>query len=126
MSIISPEKGDIWKELDPRVEYQRYVRVTDVRAGDSVRIYKVMETSDGVWEACRRAPERWAQIKRFNGKRGGYELYRRASALKQPAETACDAGVAHPGCRYLCPTGGACNKCGYVDQPKSETNGNQS
>src|SRR5258708_31601653 len=73
---IKPETGDIWKELDPRPEYQRYVKVTEVR-DDSVRIYKVRETEDGVWEADRPAPERWAQLKRFNGRRGGYELYRR-------------------------------------------------
>lgn len=26
-----------------------------------------------------------------------------------------DPGVRHEGCNYLCPTGGACNKCGYID-----------
>lgn len=77
MDEITPEVGDIWKELDPRVEYQRCVKVTRV-SGDHALIYAVTETSDGVFEARKpRSPERWAQLKRFNGKRGGYELYRR-------------------------------------------------
>lgn len=82
MDEITPEVGDVWKELDPRPEYQRYVKVTRVD-GDHVRIYAVTETEDGIWECARNgmtnrpAPERWAQAKRFNGKRGGYELYRR-------------------------------------------------
>lgn len=72
---VTPEVGDIWKELDPRVEYQRFVKVTRV-SGDHALIYGV-EHNEGLWTARRRAPERWAQIKRFNGKRGGYELYQR-------------------------------------------------
>lgn len=82
MDDIKPIAGDIWKELDPRPEYQRYVKVTGLN-GDHVRIYAVYEAEDGVWLCVRNgktqrpAPERWAQAKRFNGKRGGYEIYRR-------------------------------------------------
>lgn len=81
---ITPEVGDIWKELDPRPEYQRFVKVTRV-SGDHALIYRV-ELTDGEWAAGRKSPERWAQLKRFNGKRGGYELHHRPAGEPYLAE----------------------------------------
>lgn len=85
---VQPEVGDIWKELDPRVEYQRFVKVTRV-SGDHALIYGVEKSEDGEWQARKpRSPERWAQLKRFNGKRGGYELHFRPAGEAYLAEPA--------------------------------------
>lgn len=79
----SPRVGDIWKDLDPRVEYQRFVKVSAVN-DNGVRIYAAVKNDDGQWECARNghtrrpAPERWAQAKRFNGKSSGYGLHERA------------------------------------------------
>ena len=67
--------GDIWKELDPRPEYQRYVRVLRV-SGDSALIWKV-EQRPVDWHPVKGSVARWAQLKRFHGKRGGYALHQR-------------------------------------------------
>lgn len=72
-----PQVGDIWKELDPRVEYQRFVKVTRVGAA-SVFIHKVEPSPNG-WVRPARSTEREAQLKRFHGRSGGYGLYERAA-----------------------------------------------
>jgi hypothetical protein len=77
-TVVLPRVGDIWKELDPRVEYQRYVKVSAVES-DRVRIHGVEQDKNRKWVARGRAPERWAQLKRFNGKRGGYSFHRRTT-----------------------------------------------
>lgn len=37
------------------------------------------------------------------------------------SETPADPGISHDGCRYLAPTGGVCNKCGFVDNSSMNT-----
>jgi hypothetical protein len=84
--------GDIWQEVDPR--HPRFVRVTRV-LDDDVSIYAVeWDQVAGDWiialnpRTKRPAPERWAQLKRFNGKRTGYALHHRTDALvPAPAQT---------------------------------------
>lgn len=50
----TPQVGDIWEEMDPRTEYHRFVKVTQVgKAG--VFIHKV-EQVDGAWITPGRAP----------------------------------------------------------------------
>jgi hypothetical protein len=79
----TPQVGDIWKDLDQRVEYQRFVKVSAFDTGNGVRIYAVEKDEDGKWVCARNgktnrpAPERWSQLKRFNGKSGGYGLHER-------------------------------------------------
>jgi len=58
----NPTVGQRWRELDPRPEYERLVEVVAVE-GDRIQIMRV---GGGV--------RRWAQLKRFNGQRGGYAL----------------------------------------------------
>lgn len=79
MSDAVPMVGDIWQEVDPRMT--RFVKVTKVWP-DSVFVMAVQHEG-GAWVAVRNpktnryAPERNAQLKRFNGKRGGYALHER-------------------------------------------------
>ncbi len=41
------------------------------------------------------------------------------SVTPEGASLSKNPGVTHPGCGYLGPEGGVCNKCGYVDEPKA-------
>ncbi len=76
----TPQVDDIWKEVDPRAT--RFVRVVVV-AGTDVRVVTVTEKEPGYWvpvlneKTKRYAPARWADLRRFNGKRGGYALHLR-------------------------------------------------
>lgn len=75
--------GDIWQEVDPR--HPRFVRVAKI-TGSHAYIYAVEKNVDGIWLTARGpngrpAPERGAQLKRFNGKRTGYALHHRTDEL---------------------------------------------
>jgi hypothetical protein len=67
--------GQIWKEVDPR--HDRYVRVINLIP--SWICIETVHNVDGKWfHAPGTARMRHADPKRFNGKRGGYELYQDA------------------------------------------------
>ena len=65
---IEIKVGQVWEEVDPRLN--RKVRVMEVRDGEikSVKIANHMGDNDNVGRAT------WASKTRFNGKRGGYRL----------------------------------------------------
>lgn len=66
----APLVDDIWKEVDPRMV--RFVKV--MRVGKSeAEIRKCEENGD----IPKRSIKRQAQLARFNGNRGGYQLHRR-------------------------------------------------
>ena len=62
-----------------------------------------------------------------NGFKYSTEVVTIARTALAQSETPVDSGVPHDGCRYLAPTGGVCNKCGFVDNSRmnsaSETEG---
>lgn len=64
--------GQIWREVDPR--FNRYIQVLEATDG-VVRPIKIA-TIDLATNALGR--KTYASRERFNGKRGGYELYRDA------------------------------------------------
>ena len=66
--------GQIWREVDPR--FNRYVEVLEIHKGEikSILICNVDPMTN------QRGRKTWASKGRFNGKRGGYELWRRAPA----------------------------------------------
>lgn len=64
--------GQIWREVDPRLN--RYVQVLVV--GESAIKSICVATIDISTNALGR--KNWASRERFNGKRGGYELHRDA------------------------------------------------
>lgn len=68
-----PQAGDIWKEVDPRAE--RYVRVISLSTPSGK--YAFIRTCDANGVSGTRNPVREARVERFNGKRGGYELWAR-------------------------------------------------
>jgi DNA-binding IscR family transcriptional regulator len=65
--------GQIWREVDPR--FNRYIQVVEI-ANSTVRPIK-LATIDIETNALGR--KTWASRERFNGKRGGYELYKDAT-----------------------------------------------
>lgn len=67
-----PNSGDVWKEVDPRVE--RYVRIITVNA-PAVTLRKC--DASGHVLASRTTT---ANIARFSGKRGGYALHAKAQS----------------------------------------------
>lgn len=75
MDSISPRTGDIWKEVDPR--FTRYIVIHGLHPEAVViqNAYRAPETIG--WTL--HGPRRTAQLKRFNGKRGGYEFVQRSS-----------------------------------------------
>lgn len=75
VEAIDVRDWDIWQEQDPR--HPRFVRVTRVTA-TSVLIHEVLPREGGDFERAPRAVERYAQLKRFNGKRSGYALHYRS------------------------------------------------
>ncbi len=80
--------GDIWQEQDPR--QPRFVKVARI-AGEHAYIYAVEKKPNGMWLCARGpngkpAPERGAQLKRFNGKRSGYALHYRTDDLRLAQE----------------------------------------
>ncbi|RQR16171.1 hypothetical protein DF026_09885 [Burkholderia stagnalis] len=66
--------GQIWREVDPR--FNRHVEVMEIHKGEikSVLICNIDPMTN------QRGRKTWASKGRFNGKRGGYELWRRAPA----------------------------------------------
>lgn len=73
-----PRVGDIWKEVDPR--FNRHVLVIADHGGGDGKVqiqgcYRVPETIG--WKAY--GMRRWASVKRFNGRRGGYALVIRST-----------------------------------------------
>ena len=65
--------GQIWHVCDPRQE--RFVKVIQI-VGDRALIAQASRHVD-CWKTMDGA--RWAQLKRFNGRRGGYEFVEDAS-----------------------------------------------
>jgi len=71
--VVKPRLGDIWKSCDPRIN--RHVMVIGDHGGEPGKVqiqsaYRVPETVG--WQTS--GPRTWADIRRFNGKRGGYSL----------------------------------------------------
>ncbi|MBU0917898.1 MAG: hypothetical protein KKD97_16255 [Gammaproteobacteria bacterium] len=64
--------GQIWKEVDPR--FDRYVEVIGVNDQEQKATIMLAARSGG--HAGSRSTK--ASLKRFNGKRGGYELHKDA------------------------------------------------
>lgn len=70
---MKPEKGQIWREVDPR--FDRYVMVLDVREGRRGILVQTTERNDlGQWVPAPRSRKSWCDVERFSGRRGGYEL----------------------------------------------------
>lgn len=72
--------GQIWREVDHR--FSRMARVLSVGKGRrSIQIRTVNSAGDGSaadphrWEFARHSRPTWCDRERFNGKRGGYELF---------------------------------------------------
>lgn len=78
---MCPAIGDVWKEIDPRVE--RYVRVVATN-GEWIRLRTC--DKDGAFTSARVTR---AAFRRFHGMRGGYAL---VSELPCYSET---VGVSH-------------------------------
>lgn len=72
--MIVPVEGSIWRDVYPR--FERHVRVQGPPSGfpQTVRIRTVVKRSDGVWVLAPRSRDTYANLDRFNGKRGGYEI----------------------------------------------------
>ena len=70
-AVTAPKVGDVWKEVDPRME--RYVCVLELSASGYARLARCDANGEGQSTRLTRA-----QLDRFNGKRGGYALHRRA------------------------------------------------
>jgi hypothetical protein len=68
---MTPAKGQIWKEVDPR--FNRFVRVERVTLGGHVAIRTVIRDA-GSWISAPRSRELLTKPERFNGKRGGFEF----------------------------------------------------
>lgn len=66
-----PDVGEIWREVDPR--FDRFVRIVSVSSSRSANIRTVIKDGDG-WIDDPRGYASTAHPRRFNGKRGGYEL----------------------------------------------------
>lgn len=72
MEVIRIETNQIWQEVDPRRE--RFIKVLEVK-GDTATIQTVRNVGP-TWERVPKTAMRlWANISRFNGKRGGYKLH---------------------------------------------------
>lgn len=75
----TPQVGDIWKEVDSRIE--RYVRVERVGVGRrSITIRTVVFNPSNMGRRWRDAPRTratYADLGRFNGRRNGYKLHER-------------------------------------------------
>lgn len=71
---MKPEKGQIWREVDHR--FDRYIMVLDVREGRRGILAQTTERNDlGQWRPAPRSRKSWCDVERFNGRRGGYELF---------------------------------------------------
>jgi hypothetical protein len=77
---VALKLGQVWRECDPRET--RFVRILNLKPGRrGVLICTMVMTGDGsvesphAWVPASRSHARWADHERFNGKRGGYELY---------------------------------------------------
>lgn len=69
---MTPEKGQIWREVDPR--FNRFIMVLDVQPGRRGVLVQTYEcTNLGQWVPAPRSRKAWCDIERFNGKRNGYE-----------------------------------------------------
>lgn len=67
-AVTIPKVGQIWKEVDPRVD--RYVMIVMV-GPDLVRLQRCDADGNAMFTRVTSA-----QLRRFNGKRGGYALHR--------------------------------------------------
>lgn len=68
--------GQIWKEVDPR--FERYVIIQHVGEGRrSIQVRTVTHNGKG-WEVAPKSKSSWCDAERFNGKRGGYQLWQEA------------------------------------------------
>jgi hypothetical protein len=71
----TPKRGQIWREVDPR--FTRYAKVIDFarfKSGDRIQLRSVSKSPAG-WETVPHSRPTWCDLKRFNGRRGGYELH---------------------------------------------------
>jgi hypothetical protein len=68
-------EGDIWKEVDPRME--RFVRVASVGTGRRSVAIRTVVLAMGQWRSTARSRLVYADRDRFNGKRSGYALHYR-------------------------------------------------
>lgn len=73
---VRPADGDVWKEIDPRAP--RFVEILKV-GKTTCFIRKVTQSPAGIWSYAPRSRWTEANLLRFNGKRGGYSLHRRAA-----------------------------------------------
>lgn len=74
MSDYEIRKGQIWKEVDPR--FERRVIITDVVEGRrGIQVQGVVPDFNYGWKPAPRSRKAWCDRERFNGKRGGYELF---------------------------------------------------
>lgn len=72
-SPLKPEVGDIWKEADSR--FDRHVLVIGDHGGPvgKVQIQSVYRKPETIgWRTY--GARRWASVRRFNNKSGGYKL----------------------------------------------------
>lgn len=75
MEDVTIKIGQIWKEVDPRIE--RYARVIEIRTWKGSYLVKIrtVHKTHGDWAFKKHSRETYCDRNRFNGKRGGYELY---------------------------------------------------
>jgi hypothetical protein len=66
--------GQIWKEVDPRKE--RFVRVADFGFARATVHIETVHNVDGKWFRAPGARLSLVLKERFNGKRGGYRLFK--------------------------------------------------
>lgn len=70
-----PKVGDIWKEVDPRQE--RFVRVESVGTGRRSVAIRTVIFAFHQWREAARSRVSYADLERFNGRRGGYAFHHR-------------------------------------------------
>lgn len=63
--------GQIWVELDPREE--RYIEIMAIYPKDGTADVRRVAADGSIYPKARRLP---AQLRRFNGSRGGYAIHK--------------------------------------------------
>lgn len=72
--MSAPAVGQIWREVDPR--HERYIRVESVGIEDASVRSVIFDGT--IWVDAPKSRQAFASLKRFNGKRGGYDLHMEA------------------------------------------------
>lgn len=76
-TVRTPQVGEIWREVDPR--FERFARVqSDGIAGRRGVAIRTVVYRDGRWIDAPTSRSSYADLSRFNGKRGGYEFHEAA------------------------------------------------